>query len=789
MRVALVLLLRAVSLATAHPYLPAAVETSMPNLQELEQLEAYWHLRGHKKPALLIQEVIKEYEPFLWRIRPKVLALVQAFRKAGDADGAADAVRTTIHAQNHRDKFQESVELAQKELATARSSGKKGAAARLLLALAETASRGRGVKRADALEWVQEARATFKELKDPKLEGEALLALVNIYMMGAGAGGQKSMSQTALETAKDALELFQTAKYKRGQAAAIHAIAAARMNTKNVEGGLRTAKEALRLAKELGDKRSQVFELQSMATWCIEASQADKALPYAEEALRLVREANFGGVWEANAVNTVVQALCGTQEGSKAVKLASDISAGYKKTGNKQGEVIALDALVTAHLSLDDTAEALKAAEAAVALLRGLGNKQEEGLLMRLVSRLHAERQNYPEAVNAAKTSMKILKELGGKKVRASSLNAMAEVMTDSQQFDEAIRAASEERALYQKSKDQKGEALTLLVVAGLYTDSGSYEEAAKTAEIAEDLFGQVGDKFGEATALEMIAHVHMAANSYELALQAANHALPVVREVGDKRGEVGMLLLLAQATSLLLVASGGDPFSKIYKEAAGRAVGAASEAVALTRKTGEPALVGSGLCMLAQAHMVYAQGKDAVAAASEAVDVFHDLGDKSGEAYSLLMHANALLVSGKQDVARDEAKKGLVLFQELADGQGQALAENAIDTIEGTGQARQRPAGGRGSAPGAGEAGQIATIDDNLIKQKVRQSVVDIVGLEEISDDQPLMQTGLTSQSAVLLRNELTKAMPGGSLPFTMMFDYPSVNDLSDFFINRAQM
>jgi nicotinamidase-related amidase len=83
MRVALVLLLRAVSLATAHPYLPAAVETSMPNLQELEQLEAYWHLRGHKKPALLIQEVIKEYEPFLWRIRPKVLALVQAFRKAG----------------------------------------------------------------------------------------------------------------------------------------------------------------------------------------------------------------------------------------------------------------------------------------------------------------------------------------------------------------------------------------------------------------------------------------------------------------------------------------------------------------------------------------------------------------------------------------------------------------------------------------------------------------------------------------------------------------------------------
>jgi len=64
-------------------YKPTTIDIPMPNVQDLEQLEAFWDLPGHKKPALLIQELIVEYKPFLWRIRPKIAALVRAFRAAG----------------------------------------------------------------------------------------------------------------------------------------------------------------------------------------------------------------------------------------------------------------------------------------------------------------------------------------------------------------------------------------------------------------------------------------------------------------------------------------------------------------------------------------------------------------------------------------------------------------------------------------------------------------------------------------------------------------------------------
>lgn len=71
-------------------------------------------------------------------------------------------------------------------------------------------------------------------------------------------------------------------------------------------------------------------------------------------------------------------------------------------------------------------------------------------------------------------------------------------------------------------------------------------------------------------------------------------------------------------------------------------------------------------------------------------------------------------------------------------------------------------------------------------IKKQVADVVIEIIGMDDVGDDTPLMQAGLTSQSAVLLRNALGKSLPGASLPFTMMFDYPSVSALTDFFVER---
>eukprot|EP00439_Symbiodinium_sp_Y106_P062204 s1225_g9.t1 len=49
-------------------------------------------------------------------------------------------------------------------------------------------------------------------------------------------------------------------------------------------------------------------------------------------------------------------------------------------------------------------------------------------------------------------------------------------------------------------------------------------------------------------------------------------------------------------------------------------------------------------------------------------------------------------------------------------------------------------------------------------LREQVKSVVAEIVGMEDLVDDTPLMQAGLTSQSAVLLRNALSKEIPGAS-------------------------
>eukprot|EP00415_Alexandrium_ostenfeldii_P004136 UN4136 len=64
------------------------------------------------------------------------------------------------------------------------------------------------------------------------------------------------------------------------------------------------------------------------------------------------------------------------------------------------------------------------------------------------------------------------------------------------------------------------------------------------------------------------------------------------------------------------------------------------------------------------------------------------------------------------------------------------------------------------------------------------------ITGAEEgeIEADTPLMEAGLTSNSAILLRDELSQELPGISLPVTLVFDYPSISAMSDLIVESSQ-
>jgi hypothetical protein len=62
----------------------------------------------------------------------------------------------------------------------------------------------------------------------------------------------------------------------------------------------------------------------------------------------------------------------------------------------------------------------------------------------------------------------------------------------------------------------------------------------------------------------------------------------------------------------------------------------------------------------------------------------------------------------------------------------------------------------------------------------QILELVQKVAAIDCNSWDVPLMQAGLTSANAVQTRNALSELFPDVSLPSTIIFDYPTLRDLS---------
>lgn len=76
--------------------------------------------------------------------------------------------------------------------------------------------------------------------------------------------------------------------------------------------------------------------------------------------------------------------------------------------------------------------------------------------------------------------------------------------------------------------------------------------------------------------------------------------------------------------------------------------------------------------------------------------------------------------------------------------------------------------------------------IDTASLVEDIQSSVAGLLGVT-VAPDQPLMEAGIDSLSAVELRNELGTRF-GVTMPATVMFDYPTVNSLAGFVASRTQ-
>mmetsp|Transcript_43765 Transcript_43765/g.140335 ORF Transcript_43765/g.140335 Transcript_43765/m.140335 type:complete len:794 (+) Transcript_43765:47-2428(+) len=752
---------------------------------------------------------------------------VQQLRRTNDKENAARALRLQALALIGVGDAEDAESMARAELSGCRAAGDRPGEAMMLLSIGTANLQRKGAgKREEGSQCAQEARAMFAELGDKKMEVEALHVLASgaLQLDDKRRGGLEAMP-----LASRARELSLEMGDRRLEALSLHRLAAGHAAADDFEACIEKADEALDLSLELKDKRLEGFLLLAMARWHLQSGDAERALSEAEDAVEIYQL--LRSPKELAAVNVVFLAYMRKDDKRRALRTAKEGLKRFQAAKNKPAEAEMLDMVVSAYIATDRLEEALSAGEKALTIYQDLGNRRMEAKMSSAIAGLYLRMARTDRALQAAEDAVLLFRESGGDTSdKTEALFHVVEAYVQRGDLRGAAEAALEMLTHFKKEGNTKGEAAVLMTMCQVFMKMDNLSEAISSATKAQVILAESGSQFGEASALRMLAEVYSHKDEHKSAVRAAERSRTIFRELGEKTEEAQSLYLVAAESVALAVAEGARVGAPAGSRAATDALNKGTKSVETVLKVSRDlkdaeGLLGSALCIQAQVHMLNGKPDEALAAADEAVVLFRDIGSAISEANALLLSADALRVTRQHRDAGEAASEALRLFQSLSppDAKGEECAQEILDYLDEIKKQQQQaqqmkhamsaqpfqmnmtmPIEGYGDVPEQavsmarqerergprGPALDLSSgVDMAIIRAKILEIASRITGAEdgEIEVDTPLMEAGLTSNSAILLRDELAQELPGISLPVTLVFDYPSISSMTELVMEAS--
>lgn len=748
------------------------------------------------------------------------------FRSSGNADGIADAVRVIAQCYCLQDRSEKGAAMARQELTKFKQQGNDSAVGKMQLSIAEAEGD------------VQAANEAVSLLaNDDKLSPQTYLALANAHIKKASRDGDKANEVGAANAAVDqALASYRKKGDRKGEAKATHVLAAVEAADGRLSDAIVTAEEAVGTFSELGLVKNEAFEYCSIASWYLEDNKPRKALYYAQEALELYKSGG-GSVRESAALGVVVKAYIAKGQTGTALAEANAGLQRAQEQDNTKHEAEAYMLSFLAYQANDEMDQALISLERAVDTFRKVGDSENECKLLCMASEMHLSEGSYMKAADESLRAIDLVKSTKNWMQMASALKCYVNAKIQMGEAKDAVNVAIDARETFEKNGAPKAEAAACLSLCQAHRANKKFDRAATAAKAAQEIAYQAEDERGEAHALSVMADVYMQDERYDKAVRAAEQARRLWKGLENQPAEANALNIIAQAHVNLQHRKEGSDSRGAGKDGWDKALKAGNEALKISREISDDdsgkLFTATALCTLAEVHLAKRSADDALTHSNEAVGLFFEGGDEASAAHAWVLCAQADVLKEDWNQARDDAMEGLEIFKTAGDERGQAYAQSVLDLVERVApppqssgfspemmQAMMAQMGGGGAAPAqwkvppsAQGAAPVAAAADagpapaqavartggkaaaltgaltvEIVSSKIKEVAMGIIGDEEdIEVDTPLMQAGLTSNTAVLLRDELSTTIPGVNLPPTLMFDYPSIAAISEFVVERA--
>lgn len=744
------------------------------------------------------------------------LKAIETLGSDSQGEAKADACRSLVKALLAQGRQAEA-------LAKAKDCEVQGSArAKVLLATAE-ASLGDQLK---AMEAAQEARKAFADQGIKYMEVKALLAAAAIQM----ERGELDLAalDEGLQTAKEARELAIELKDKRLEAMCLTATIDGEGLLVSPDDALNAAEEALDLCLEVQDRSMEAFILCKMSEWNVRLRDFSRAISDAQDAVEIYRE--MDSPQELNALRLLLQLLLHLAEVREARLIASEALQRFRELGNRSAQIDIIEILVEVHLKSDNLQEAVSASKDGIRLCKEMSETTRQAALMLKLGRGRLNTGDAEKAVAIGEDAWTLLQEHSATKEKVECMQLLCEAKLRQDGAEEALGQVEESLIHFESGKDVYGAAVAAKLCAELQLKTNRFDEAKQNALKAKEAFRKARQKKEEAEALKLCSQVLWKKNEHKAASKMAEEARGMFRQFeAAEEDEVCCLYVQAENSARHAAEEAAQegsvqpdkPASKKVRTALDESLKAAEAGLKILRFASlaqNPELHGELLCAKAQALTQQSRFDAALVCLDEAVLRFRELEDYQLEANALTLAANNLQFLNRGDEALEALEEAVVLYQHCMDDEGEVNAQKMLNKML---EKRRKPAQRTPDMPAAptgpmgtpvweqtedapveakaqttatalktGPALNMSSVTPEMIMGKVREVAAAVTGAEsgELEIETPLMEAGMTSASAVLLRELLVKDLPGVNLPVTLAFDYPSISEMSEMIVGSMQ-
>lgn len=380
-----------------------------------------------------------------------------------------------------------------------------------------------------------------KVLPDKSFEARMLLQIYFIHL-------QLTEYQKALDTANQALAIWEELGNKSGQALMLDKIGIIHNRLKDFKLAVTTFEKALQFAREV-NYRGITSIFGNLALVYDNQGNTAKAIEFHLQALEKQREFGFRGEEGRTLVNLGYAYFRISQydKASENYNLALPI---LREVGDKVAEAALLQNTGILYNRTGETRKALDYFQQAFAMNKLTGDKRGQANNKSSIGGVYDRLGEYETALASFEESIKIYRELGNRG-EGAALNNYALLLRNLGEDERALEIYGESLAIRKQTQDRRGEATVLANMGRVHEDRNELAKARINYEQALNLWREFKDRDNEARAISFLGNVERKENNYINATKLYSEALEINRTLATKSAEAENLANLGTVAEL----------------------------------------------------------------------------------------------------------------------------------------------------------------------------------------------------------------------------------------------